>query len=1185
MSEPDRLLWRVESQPPTTPKRGRKRKSEEFESDTALRHEHRPNATKLSQSSFVAIDDYPEEDPPPYSTNPFQKFDRLSPPPSHPTQAFEEVEDLFSTNACVSNGDGFQPRNRVREVVPRPPLSATICRTSVPPSTIPKPQASESMKTVSASASEPLKAHLLRNRLIADSEDEEDEFIPIVTSPTKAVKPGKAVQKGADLELYPSLSNIGAKSSSRLEKTAAQENKSSGTVIPPRTDKLEKLRGMESQVSIASPYQIHSPTKCSDGRMKEPDEGPDVGAEREISSLLDTIRQTSAKTFVKLEPYRIDNFLAGLKRAVDANAEAGYHYLLGRNPGLEVKRLEHNATALNSRWEDMKSLLPLRDECLTLYGRVEELKAQIIAAVTQGDIGASCQHAEEARNANDKVIIIENEITTTLQQIARPFQLHSLGSPRNNAREGISLPSALVIKATQTPSQTDEKSRQISAIAPPSMPAQYRPAKMEMLDKSPRIPTTMPRIAGTQLSNDRNAVRQNPIQPYSPGQQRARGSPLPSEPMALGHYRSSRVENVTAALPSSMQNLGQRKDVSHRELERLNEEDFTRQMGSPLRSFEDDEQYGQDEDDMEMLEFAEQLDSRNAFSKPGYPASSRAVFTESSGNVVKLPTPKPRMDVPSQAAQQSSQLQFPWSRDVKGAMRERFHLRGFRPNQLEAINATLAGKDVFVLMPTGGGKSLCYQLPAIVQSGKTRGVTVVISPLLSLMQDQVDHLQKLKIQAVLINGEVSAEHKRLIMSSLRETQVEKYIQLLYVTPEMINKSPSLINAFNDLYQRKKLARIVIDEAHCVSQWGHDFRPDYKLLGEVRQQFSGVPVIALTATATENVKIDVIHNLGIKGCEVFTQSFNRPNLTYEVRSKGKAKDVLDSMALTINTTYKNQSGIVYCLSRDSCEKIAEKLRKEYGIKAHHYHAKMETVEKTATQKGWQAGKYHVIVATIAFGMGIDKPDVRFVMHHTIPKSLEGYYQETGRAGRDGKRSGCFLYYGYQDTSALKRMIDDGEGSWEQKERQQKMLRNVVQFCENRSDCRRVQVLNYFNENFRAEDCNGTCDNCNSGKHFEIEDLTEYAIAAVELVRAVQGNDVTLLHCVDVFRGAKTKKIADLGHTRLEHYAAGADLARGLAERIFYRLLTEDALAEHNVMNKAGFASQYVHVSLRLLSCCP
>ncbi|KAF2835866.1 ATP-dependent DNA helicase, partial [Patellaria atrata CBS 101060] len=517
----------------------------------------------------------------------------------------------------------------------------------------------------------------------------------------------------------------------------------------------------------------------------------------------------------------------------------------------------------------------------------------------------------------------------------------------------------------------------------------------------------------------------------------------------------------------------------------------------------------------------------------------------------------------------------PWSQDVKSAMKNRFHLKGFRKHQLDAINATLAGDDVFVLMPTGGGKSLCYQLPSIITSGKTRGVTIVVSPLLSLMVDQVHHLQKLHIQAFNLNGESSPGQRQQIMSGLRESQVEKFIQVLYVTPEMLSKNKTMIDAFKNLHRRNRLARIVIDEAHCVSQWGHDFRPDYKALGGVRQQFPGVPVMALTATATENVKIDVMHNLHISGCKVFNQSFNRPNLSYEVRQKGKGKSDLESIAEIINSNYQNKCGIVYCLSRKKCETVATKLREQYGISAHHYHAGMESEEKQQVQTKWQKGIYHVIVATIAFGMGIDKPDVRFVIHHSLPKSLEGYYQETGRAGRDNQCSGCYLFYGYQDANIIKRMIAEGEGDWEQKARQLGMLRNVVQFCENRSDCRRVQVLNYFNESFHASGCKKTCDNCNSTSSFQNQDFTDYAIKALELVRDLADKKATLIHCIDIFRGVKVKRKDIDNLVNHVHFGAGADIDRGNIDRLFYRLVSEDAVEESTVVNKGnGFANQYV-----------
>ncbi|KAJ5595045.1 Bloom syndrome protein [Penicillium hispanicum] len=598
---------------------------------------------------------------------------------------------------------------------------------------------------------------------------------------------------------------------------------------------------------------------------------------------------------------------------------------------------------------------------------------------------------------------------------------------------------------------------------------------------------------------------------------------------------------------------------------------ISRNMGSPAMDFDEFDWNASDE---EMLEAAGTL--RNG--QPQMPArekpsQNRQVFAETSGNTPRMPAPAP---VPKKSPGRSNfWSNHPWSQEVRTVLKDRFHLRGFRPNQLEAIDATLGGKDTFILMPTGGGKSLCYQLPSIVHSGRTNGVTIVVSPLLSLMQDQVAHLRKLNISAFLMNGESDKAERSWILGQLSNGGGEG-LELLYITPEMINKNQTLVKALEKLHRRNKLARLVIDEAHCVSQWGHDFRPDYKELGEIRTKLPGVPLMALTATATENVKVDVMHNLKMRGCEVFLQSFNRPNLTYEVRAKGKNDEVLASIAETITSSYRNQCGIVYCLSRKTCEKVAEDLRKKYNLKAHHYHAGMKADDKAKVQSLWQSGRYHVIVATIAFGMGIDKPDVRFVIHHSIPKSLEGYYQETGRAGRDGKRSGCYLYYGYKDSATLKRMIDEGEGSGEQKARQKQMLRNVVQFCENRSDCRRVQVLAYFNEYFRREDCDNTCDNCKSDLVFELHDFTEYASSAVKIVRHFQfelKEKVTVLYCVDLLRG-DLKRAKSPSHRQIPWYGNGAALERGEAERLFYRLLGEDGLAEDNVINGKDFAVQYI-----------
>jgi bloom syndrome protein len=458
-------------------------------------------------------------------------------------------------------------------------------------------------------------------------------------------------------------------------------------------------------------------------------------------------------------------------------------------------------------------------------------------------------------------------------------------------------------------------------------------------------------------------------------------------------------------------------------------------------------------------------------------------------------------------------------------------------------------------------------------------VTIVISPLLSLMNDQVNHLQKLHIQAFLVNGEKAQEERNLVYNALRGPYPDQFIQLLYITPEMIGKSDALLNVLAGLHEKKKLARIVVDEAHCVSQWGHDFRPDYKTISKVRMKFPGVPLIALTATATENVKADCIHNLGMEGCEEYKQSFNRPNLYYEIqpkKGKGATAEVLEKIASLIKNDYKNQTGIVYTLSRAGCEELAEKLR-DRGIKAYHFHASMPPEEKNSTQRDWQSGKLQVVVATIAFGMGIDKPDVRFVIHHTLPKSLEGYYQETGRAGRDGKLSKCILFYGYQDTSVLKRFIDENEAASEDvKERQREMLTRMIQYCENRTDCRRADILSYFGESFAKEDCNHTCDNCNSDAMFEQQDMTNHATAALNMVKKLSSRNVTMVQVNDLLRGlnhAKTKDYHDV-----EGFGVARDLPKVEVQRLLTRLVMEGALEEYHVVNKSSFASQYIQVSL-------
>ncbi len=460
--------------------------------------------------------------------------------------------------------------------------------------------------------------------------------------------------------------------------------------------------------------------------------------------------------------------------------------------------------------------------------------------------------------------------------------------------------------------------------------------------------------------------------------------------------------------------------------------------------------------------------------------------------------------------------------DLLLPLKQTFGYSSFRPLQREIIEATLAGRDVFALLPTGGGKSLCFQLPALVRPG----MTVVVSPLIALMKDQVDALQASGVAATFLNSSLEAGEARRRLHGLHQGEYK----LLYVAPERL-----MLEGWAENLKAWNVTGLAIDEAHCVSEWGHDFRPEYRQLARLRETLPGVPVMALTATATGRVRTDIVTHLKLHDPATFVASFNRPNLTYRVIPKDQPlKQIIEFV-----NKRGLESGIIYCASRATAERTAESLAGR-GFTARAYHAGLTADERSRHQEQFLRDDARIICATIAFGMGINKPNVRWIIHHDLPKNIEGYYQETGRAGRDGLPGDCLLLFSAGDIAKQTHFLDEITNEHEQAVARAQ-LRQIAHYAES-SGCRRAELLEYFGEKFPGENC-GACDNCLEPRAtYDGTLAAQKFLSCVYRIRQASRFGAGMNHVIEVLTGADTDKIRRWGHDRLTTYGIGQELSR-------------------------------------------